>query len=141
MTPANATSSAIFHAFRLRPHQDLKVELLSYARDNNIKAGAIVTCVGSLERLELRFANQVTAFVSNGPFEILSLSGTFSSSAAHLHVAVANQRGETMGGHLLNNNLIFTTAELVIVSFTELEFGREIDSRYGYQELVIKAAH
>jgi predicted DNA-binding protein with PD1-like motif len=138
MSPTCA-SPGTFHAFRLRPHQDLKVSLLQFARENNIAAGAIVTCVGSLERLELRFANQSTAFVSNGPFEILSLSGTFSNSAGHLHLAVANQRGETLGGHLLDNNLVFTTAEIVVVSLEKLEFAREVDRTYGYHELVVKS--
>ncbi len=38
----------------------------------------------------------------------------------------------------MNNNLVYTTAEIVIVELSDLEFVRENDPTYGYQELVVK---
>lgn len=43
----------------------------------------------------------------------------------------------TTGGHLLDANLIYTTAEIAIAELPELVFDRVLDSTYGYQELQI----
>jgi predicted DNA-binding protein with PD1-like motif len=134
----SASQQQIIYVLRLKPHTDLKQSILEFAKANKIKAGAIVTCVGSLEQYHLRFANQENGTKSTGHFEVLSLSGTFSESAMHLHVAVADRTGKTIGGHLLDQNLVYTTIELVVTDLTDLVFTRETDSTYGYQELVIK---
>ncbi len=125
-------------AFRLTPHQDLKKELMKFARDEKIKAGFIATCVGSLEQVILRFANQESGVTLMGHFEIVSLTGTFSDSTCHLHLSVADSTGKTWGGHLLDGSLVYTTAEIVVGELTDLNFERETDSTYGYKELVVK---
>ena len=53
-------------------------------------------------------------------------------------MSVSDENGRTIGGHLLNNNLVYSTAEIVLVELTDLEFAREIDPTYGYHELVVK---
>ena len=131
-------SKAKFFALRLKPHQDLKKELIAFATKEKIKAGCIVTCVGSLEQTNLRFANQSEGKTAKGHFEILSLVGTFSDKSTHLHLSIADSTGAAIGGHLLDGNLIYTTAEIVIGELTDLEFDREVDSVYGYKELAVK---
>jgi predicted DNA-binding protein with PD1-like motif len=130
-------SEARFYAFRLGPKKDLRKSIIEFAEENNIKAGSIVTCVGSLEQFHIRFANQGESEVRIGHFEIVSLTGTFSNTSCHLHISVADQTGQTVGGHLLNENFIYTTAELVVADLLGLEFTRETDATYGYAELVI----
>ena len=110
-----------------------------FAEKNKIKAGFVATCVGSLEQVNLRYANQPSGTLLKGHFEILSLSGTFSDTSAHLHLSVADSTGKTIGGHLLDDNQIYTTAEIVVGELLDVEFTRELDSTYGYQELVIRA--
>ena len=132
------STQAVTHVFRLLPHQDLKKTILEFAKSNSIKAAGIITCVGSLEQINLRFANQKQGVLNTGYHEILSLSGTLSDSAAHLHLSVADSNGVTTGGHLLDDNLIYTTAEILILELRDLEFAREIDPSYGYAELKIK---
>lgn len=127
-----------FHAFRLMPHRDLKEAITTFAKEQKIKAGAIVSCVGSLEQFNIRFANQPDGTFQKGFFEIVSLTGAFDEASSHLHIAVSDKEGKTIGGHLMNNNLVYTTAEIVVVELTDLEFTREIDPTYGYQELVVK---
>lgn len=123
--------------FRLKPHEDLKKSIVAFAKTNNIKAGIILTCVGSLEQFNIRFANQETGLKNQGHFEIVSLVGTFSDSASHIHISVSDPSGKTIGGHLLDENLIHTTAEIAIAELTDLIFLRETDSAYGYKELFI----
>lgn len=126
------------YVLRLKPHADLKQSIAEFAKANAIKAGVIVTCVGSLEQYNLRFANQPEGTKATGHFEVLSLSGTFSDSGLHLHLSVADSLGKTTGGHLLDENLVYTTIELVVADLSDLEFTREVDSTYGYPELAIK---
>ena len=133
-----ASSQQKIYAFRLKPHEDLKQGIVTFATDNKIKAGCIVTCVGSLEKYNIRFANQPTGSEQTGHFEIVSLVGTLSDTYAHLHVSVADSTGATIGGHLLDGNKIYTTAEIVIMELTSKEFAREKDNTYGYDELLVK---
>jgi predicted DNA-binding protein with PD1-like motif len=111
---------------------------MDFAARNHIRAGVVVTCVGSLEQFNIRFANQSNGDTQKGHFEIVSLTGTFNESSMHLHLAVSDKTGKTIGGHLLENNLIYTTAEIAIAELNDLEFDRETDSTYGYKELVVK---
>lgn len=124
-------------ALRLSPHQDLKAELDQFVRDRSLAAACILTCVGSLTRAVLRLANQTQATVYEGPFEIVSLTGVMSCHGSHYHIAIANSQGYTWGGHLLEGNLIHTTAELVIGVMPYLRFQREYDAATGYRELAI----
>jgi predicted DNA-binding protein with PD1-like motif len=127
----------VISVFRLKPHQDLKKSILEFAKQKGMGAGIVLTCVGSLEQSNLRFANQKSGKMMRGHFEIVSLTGTFSDKTCHLHISVSDQTGKTFGGHLLDNNLIFTTAEIAIAEINDIVFEREVDETYGYAELVI----
>jgi predicted DNA-binding protein with PD1-like motif len=125
------------HVFRLSPHQDLKISIMDFARLHSIKAGIILTCVGSVEQYNIRFANEINGTIAKGPFEIISLTGTFSDNAAHLHISVSDRTGKTTGGHLLNENLVYTTAEIAVAELTEVVFNRVHDPASGYPELLV----
>jgi predicted DNA-binding protein with PD1-like motif len=135
---AQDPSQGKYYSFRLKPHEDLKKSITGFATTHKIKAGAIVSCAGSLEQFNIRFANQPEGTQQKGFFEIVSLSGTFSDSSSHIHISVSDSTGTTTGGHLLDNNLVYTTAEIVVVDLADLEFSREKDATYGYPELVVK---
>lgn len=126
------------HVFRLKPHEDLKVAIVEYAKANSITAGIVLTCVGSLEEYHIRFANEKAGKKQWGYFEIVSLTGTFSTTSSHLHISVSDSKGNTTGGHLLDGNHIYTTAEIAIGALPDLTFQREIDPTYGFSELVVK---
>ena len=130
-------SSGKYHAFRLSPGQDLKVELTHFLRKNHIKACAIVTCVGSLTEAQIRFANEAEGSLVSGPLEIVSLVGCGGNGSWHLHLSVADSKGKMCGGHLLDGCLIRTTAEIVVVELTDLEFQRVFDPESGFNELKV----
>lgn len=123
---------------RLRPGQDLRQQLLALVAQHHLRAAAMVTCVGSLTQVTLRLANQEGPTVYRGHFEIVSLVGTLAASGSHLHLAVADSTGRTLGGHLLDGNLVYTTAELVVGVLEDVEFGRETDPTFGYRELTVR---
>jgi predicted DNA-binding protein with PD1-like motif len=131
-------SASTIHVFRLKPHEDLKKALVLWAKQNKIKAAVIVTCVGSLEQYSLRFANQEHGTVKKGHFEIISLTGTISDESVHIHLSVSDSTGQTIGGHLLDDNLIYTTAEVAVAELTDVIFDRDTDATYGYKELAIR---
>lgn len=125
------------YAIRLSPGQDLKKELTAFVREKNLQAAFIVTCVGSLQQAVLRLANQPGALTRVEKFEIVSLTGTLSPDGAHLHIALSDSIGTTIGGHLLDGNLIYTTAEIVIGEAGSLVFKRETDPATTYKELKV----
>jgi predicted DNA-binding protein with PD1-like motif len=125
------------YVLRIKPGHDLRQQLNAFVTENQVQAGAIVTCVGSLTQATLRLANQEKPTVYRGHFEIVSLVGTLSVNGSHLHLAVSDSTGRTIGGHLLDGNLVYTTAELVVGVLDNVEFRREPDATFGYQELTV----
>jgi hypothetical protein len=65
-------------ALRLRPGQDLRQEIERFTKESGLKAGFIITTVGSLEKATLRLADQNSTSSFAGKFEIVSLVGTLS---------------------------------------------------------------
>jgi uncharacterized protein len=135
---AQIPSKGTYYALRLKPHDDLRAGVTRFAKEHKLKAASIVSCVGSLEVVNLRYANQNQGAVRSGFFEIVSMVGTVNESSSHLHVFVSDSSGMTTGGHLLEGCKIYTTAEIVLVELNDVEFQRETDSAYNYQELVVK---
>jgi uncharacterized protein len=132
------TSSGKHYALRLKPGQDLKIELTRFLEENQLKACAVVTCVGSLTRANLRFANEPSGSLIDGPLEIVSLVGCGGKGAWHLHLSVSDQKGKMTGGHLLDGCIVRTTAEIVLVELTDLEFDRVDDPETGFKELKVR---
>jgi uncharacterized protein len=134
----NTNKQVMIHPFRLKPGQDLKKEIEAFVKKENIEAGYIITCVGSLTDYNLRFANQPVGSKNSGHFEIVSLVGTVSINGSHLHLSVSDSTGKTIGGHLLDENIIYTTAEIVIGSSTDHVFVREKDGSTPWEELQVR---
>ena len=135
--PTALPSLLTAHALRLRPGDDLRQQLTATVRALNMQAGVVLTCVGSLTTTVLRLANQDDATTYQGHFEIVSLVGTLSVHGSHLHLAVADETGRTLGGHLLDGCRVYTTAEIVLGALPALVFRREPDPTFGYNELTI----
>ena len=123
---------------RLEPGDDLKLQIDRLAWGRGWRAACVLTCAGSLSNAEIRFADQPDIGHVAGPLEIISLTGTIASfGGSHLHIAVANSKGQVIGGHLKEGSLVRTTAEIVIGVLEGYAFHREIDPDTGYAELVI----
>jgi len=125
-------------AIRLKPGQDLKKELDQLVIENQIDAAFVITCVGSLTKAVLRLANKPGTTEFEGKFEIVSLTGTLSRHGSHYHISLSDGTGKTIGGHLWEGCLVYTTAEIVLGMLSDTVFAREIDPQTTYDELVIK---
>ena len=126
------------HAFRLKPGADLKKEIEAFVKTNNIQAGWISCGVGSLTDYNIRFANQPGGSKDSGHFEIVSLIGTVSVNGSHIHINISDSTGKTLGGHLLDSNLVYTTAEIVIQESDDFIFTSEKDGSTPWEELQVK---
>ena len=126
------------HAVRLKPGKDLRKEIELIIQKKKIECGWIMTGIGSLTQVNIRFANEPGGTTKNGYFEIVSLTGTVSIHGCHLHISVSDSNGKTTGGHLLEENIIYTTAEIIIGESTGLRFLRKKDEATGWKELTIK---
>ena len=73
-------------ALRLKPNQDLKESLKNFVVEQDIKAGFVLTAIGSLKKAKIRFANQTISTVLTDKFEIISLNGTLAIEGIHLHI-------------------------------------------------------
>lgn len=134
-----ATKRVVFHVLRVRPGEDIKQMLAVLAETEHIQAGCIVTCVGSLTNAVIRFADKPDGTPLSGKFEIVSLVGTVSTNGSHLHLAISDGEGKTLGGHMLDGCKVYTTAEIVVAAFPDLNFTREQDAASGYKELVVRS--
>ncbi len=128
-------------AIRLKPNQDLKLELEKIVKDQNITSGFIATCVGSAHVVTLRMAGAKPEKQDirklEGHFEIVSLVGTVSPSGTHLHLSVSDEEGNVIGGHLKEGTLVTTTAEVVIGYEEGITFERALDQETGFEELSV----
>lgn len=130
-------STQTIQALRVNPGDDLKVKIADFVKERKIKAGYIVTCVGSLKQATLRLSNRNETQTWKETFEIVSLTGTLSPDGNHLHMSIADKDGKVIGGHMMDGCIIYTTAEIIIGEANDLVFTRERDSVTTYKELKI----
>jgi uncharacterized protein len=126
------------YAFRLKPGQDLRMEIDNFVREKYIHAGAILTCVGNLKKAVIRMADETIIKTYEGTFEIVSLTGTCEVGNSHLHISISDKDGNVYGGHLKMGSVIGITAEIVIGELEGVEFSRKFDNETGFEELNVK---
>ena len=122
---------------RLHPNSLLRESLEEFCSKNTPLGAAIVTCVGSLSTARLRMAGSTDIVKREGPFEIVSLVGTWTPQGGHWHISLADKDGQTWGGHMSSGSIVYTTAEIVLVDIGMHGPTREFDLQTGFNELNI----
>ncbi|OBU12829.1 DNA-binding protein [Photobacterium aquimaris] len=125
------------YAKRLVKGDDLRNSLLELVKVNGIQAGSLLTGVGCLSHANIRLANENNTLNITGPLEIITLSGTLTPQHIHVHISVADRKGNVYGGHLMPGCIVSYTAELCMVAFNNIIFSRDYDPQTGFDELVI----
>ena len=123
---------------RLRSGCELRSCLQLLLSEQQLKAGCVLSGIGSLSTVQLRFAGQKTFTTLQGELEMLTLAGSLCAAGAHLHISVADHRGVVTGCHLGAGSLVRTTAELLVALLRAWSFGRGLDAATGWQEMVIQ---
>lgn len=137
--PQVHTSNIIAHVFRLKPGDDLYQSLKTYVNTHKISSAFIMTCVGSLQKINIRLAEATDYLINEAHYEITSLVGCLScNDRIHLHITLSDKNGTCYGGHLSSEgNIIFTTAEIVLGELPQLVFTKEKDEISGWDELKV----
>ena len=124
------------YLLRLKPNQDIKLELLKYAQERNIKTAFIVSAVGSVSSMKVRIADGRTIVSDTHNREVLSLSGTLINGKIHTHIGAISTRMDVFGGHLMEGCIVHTTMEITLFDLSEdVQAERIFDSETGYDEL------
>ena len=123
---------------RLKPGDDLRRALEAAVAGSGCGAGFVLSGMGSLTEARLRFAGADEARLLNADLEILTLAGSVSGDASHLHATLATPDGHVVGGHVGYGCIVRTTAEVLIALLDAWDFGREHDAATGYDELAIR---
>ena len=86
---------------RLHPGQDLRSALEAAVISQNCRAAFVLSGIGSLSTVGLRFAGAEQPERLTGDMELLSLSGTVAfdgaKSSSHLHMALSTATGQVLG--------------------------------------------
>ena len=127
------------YGIRLRRGRDLRESIEQFCKEEDIKAGVVLSGVGCVTKARLRDASGVNIVEVDEHMEIVSLMGTVSAGRCHLHVSFAKEVLSVIGGHLVEGCIINTTCELVIGELEEYEYDVEFDEETGYDELIFKA--
>jgi len=125
------------YTFRLKSGQDLFDAIQAFVMEKQVKAGCVLSGVGSLRHASLRLANRTFTSEYDGFFEIVSITGTVSIYGSHLHISISDGDGKTLGGHFESGCKIYTTAEIVIAAFDDVVYKREFAQDSGYDELAV----
>lgn len=126
------------HPMRLVPGDDVRAAVEDVLRQRKVSAAFVIQGIGSLSVAQLRLAGAEAPIELKGDLEILSLAGSVSPDGAHLHMSIADARGQVFGGHVASGCTVRTTAELLLALLPEHRFAREHDAATGFPELVIK---
>lgn len=118
---------------RLGPGEDILPAIVRIAAECGISQAVIIGGAASLTHAHLRnvhhypehfpITDEARVFTPvDGPLELLSLSGNISRTEAgrpyiHCHAAISTGQPEAqvLGGHLLSETTVFSTAELSLV--------------------------
>ncbi|XP_078001063.1 bifunctional protein GlmU-like isoform X2 [Glandiceps talaboti] len=136
-------SPLVCYTVRLGPGEEIRSTLTKFADDNKLHSAFVMTCVGSVTKATIRLAHATAEYPNrirnlNEKFEIVSLVGTL-SDGGHLHVSLSDKTGKTVGGHVMGDLEVFTTAEIIIGQLPHVVFKREMDDRTGFKELTVTA--
>ena len=120
---------------RLKRGSDLKETIEKICIDNNVDTAVILSGVGCLYQIRIRLAKAEGFLEDGNDYEIVSLNGTVSKGQAHIHIALSDETGKTVGGHLSEGCLVNTTCELVMGVLEEYSSERQYDQETGYDEI------
>lgn len=128
---------------KVKPGSDLLSAFEEIALREGIRAGIVLSCIGSLKKATLR---QLEVFpkdppptdkqrlfkvIEKRPLEILSVSGNISRqsdrSVVHAHIVVSTVLDKeivVLGGHLTNGNITYLLVEVAIAELEGMEMTR-----------------
>jgi len=108
--------------------------LICYLKVEPVEENAIDLC-----QLVDQFSNVRSVWLDawDGDLEVVSATGTIARNGLHIHLAIADNKGDVFGGHLHQGCIVNTTVELIVGVLTDNVFTRELDKNTGWKELIV----
>jgi len=124
---------------RLDQGQDLFAALSDFAREQSIRAAAVVSGIGMLKDIGIGYWNGAEYVRKDlaEPHELVGLHGSIAEAdgpSIHLHAALATPDHELVGGHLMRGT-VWVLNEILLETFPGRVFGRPIDETLGLRKL------
>ena len=99
--------------FKLETGRDLLISLQEMAKKEN-KAGYILSVVGNLSKARIKCPGKKNSTLIKNSLEIISLNGTINPNNCHLHISFSDGNCNVWAGHLEEETIILTAAEMLI---------------------------
>jgi len=119
---------------KLAEDEDLLEAITLVAKKSGINAGFFML-IGTLKKANVGF-NRKGKYITikvEGPVEIVSCMGNISVKEnkpfAHAHLAVSNEKGEVIGGHVMSGCIIDATGELVLLEAKTTRLLKKYDEK------------
>ena len=103
---------------KLAPGSDLQLSLEKIAQQDGIQ-GFILGVVGNLSRACFQCPGQPEPTILEGELEVISLNGTLSPEAVHLHLSLSDGACQVWGGHLEPGTLVQKSVDLLVGALEE----------------------
>jgi hypothetical protein len=123
-------------AIGLGPGEKLLESIRDVVKSRDIRDGAVISGVGTLNRCHMHYVNtsgfppENRFYVVEEPLEVGSISGLIADYEPHLHIAVGCRDQRTYVGHLEDGSVVLYLAEVLILRLGG-GLRREVDPRYG----------
>ena len=98
---------------KLAPGSDLRESLQQLAQQHQCE-GFVLGVVGNLSRAAFQCPGQPQPTVMEGDLEIITLNGTISPAAVHLHLSLSDGACQVWGGHLEPGTLVLKGADMLV---------------------------
>lgn len=140
---------------RLNPGESLVDEIEKFVREKNVRAGVILSVVGTTRQLVLRNpkpgttlpltdeteqSTQTETYIVDRPLEIVTAEGNIFEKdgqiGVHMHICCSQDGGRMYGGHLFRATL-WSQAEVVIGKLKGPTLDRKFDKATGLYQLNI----
>ncbi len=142
MKSFEASAIKTLHVIRLDPGEDVLDSLELFITENDIKEGAVISGVATLNSAVLHMVT-TTGYPpkeyfkqwNDEPLELLSLNGVIADYKPHLHVTLSDSK-VAYGGHLEKGCTILYLGEFVLVEFVASQTLKRMPNHNGINTLV-----
>ncbi len=117
-------------AIRMYQDEDVLTSLEAAVINNSMSAGAVVSIIGSIKRVNIRYYSRSKEGIrrdfkqAEGSYELVSGIGNFyvseGKAVLHVHVMLTSAT-DVIGGHLVEGNIVDTTAQALIVELEGID--------------------
>jgi uncharacterized protein len=128
---------------RLEEGETLPKALEEFAREQHVRAAAVVMGIGLLRETTIGFWNgqEYETQLFGEPHELVSATGSIAEvdgqPSVHLHVSLGGKDHRVVGGHLVRGT-VGLLAEMLVEVFPDRVFGRPLDESRGLRMLDLR---